>query len=73
MSKILTADDVRVMLRKECDKAGGIRAWSRAHSISAAYVSRVLRGEKEIGDSIATALGLRKNVAWGVDRRRERE
>ena len=73
MTILLPSSAVLSRLRKECDKAGGLRAWSRANHISAPYVSRVLRGEKEIGDSIAKALGLRKNVAWAVDRRRGRE
>lgn len=72
-SRLLPSSAVLSRLRKECDKAGGLRAWSRANHISAPYVSRVLRGEKEIGNSIAKALGLRKSVAWTVDSRRERE
>ena len=69
----MTATQVRERLRRACGQCGGLRAWSRAHSISAPYVSRVLRGEKEIGNSIAKALGLRKSVAWTVDSRRKGE
>ena len=72
-AKLLTAEQVRKMLRTACDASGGLRAWSRTHNVSVAYVSRVMRGEKDIGDSIARGLGLTKNVVWTVDKRRGRE
>jgi hypothetical protein len=70
--KMLSADQVREMLRRECEKAGGLRKWGRANLVSAAYVSRVLHGEKEVGDSIAKALGVTRYVAWTIDKRRKR-
>lgn len=54
----MTASDVRGILQKACDKAGGIRAWARQHGLSAAYVSDVLLDRREPGPSICQVFGL---------------
>lgn len=54
----MTAGDVRAMLQKACDQAGGIRAWARQHKLSAAYVSDILLARRGAGPSILSALGL---------------
>ena len=54
----MTADNVRDMLRKAANKAGGIRAWARERNLSAAYVSDVVAGRREPGPSICEAFGL---------------
>jgi hypothetical protein len=54
----VTADDVRAILKKACDEVGGIRAWSRKHDISAAYISDVILGRREPGPSVCRILGL---------------
>ncbi len=54
----MTASEVRDLLRKACDRAGGIRAWARERELSAAYVSDVLLGRREPGPSICEAFGL---------------
>jgi hypothetical protein len=61
---VLTADDVRALLRKEVDREGGQRAWARKHWVSAMYVSYVLNEKKEPGDSILKALGLERVVSY---------
>jgi hypothetical protein len=54
----MTADDVRKLLKAACDKAGSLRAWARAHDLSAPYVSDVLLGNRAPGPSICQALGI---------------
>lgn len=54
----MTADDVRELLRKACEKAGGIRAWARQQKLSAAYVSDVLTERRDPGPSILKAFGI---------------
>ena len=54
----MTADDVRSLLAKACDKAGGIRSWARGNGVSAAYVSDILAKRREPGPSICRAFGL---------------
>jgi len=60
----VNADDVRTLLRKEVDREGGQRAWARKHRVSAMYVSYVLSGEREPGDSILKPLGLERIVSY---------
>lgn len=54
----MTADDVRNLLRKACDKSGSNRAWAKAHDVSPAYVSDVLLKRREPGPAILDPLGL---------------
>jgi hypothetical protein len=58
----MTEDQVRALLRAECDKAGSIRAWARKHDLSAMYVSKVLRGQQAPGPSICRPLGLIREI-----------
>lgn len=51
----MTADDVRDLLRKACEKAGSLRAWAREHGLSAAYVSDVIAKRREPGPAICEA------------------
>jgi hypothetical protein len=66
--QMLTASDVREMLRRECEKAGGQTAWGRLHDISVQQVNNVLRGGDSPGGSVARALKLRRNpYTWSLD------
>lgn len=70
----MTADEVRAMLSKACEKAGSLRAWAREHKVSAAYVSDVLNGNRTPGPSILEPLGLallERTVTHTYRRRRE--
>jgi DNA-binding transcriptional regulator YdaS (Cro superfamily) len=60
----MTLDQVRALLRRECDKIGNQAAWAKAHGVSAAYVSDVLVGRREPGDAILRALGLVRVVTY---------
>ena len=70
--KTLTADEVRALLRAECEKAGGQRAWAREHGVSGAYVSQVLTGVKLPSDAVTIPLGLirRETITWTLDNAR---
>jgi hypothetical protein len=54
----MTADDVRELLKKACQKAGSNRAWAQANEVSPAYVSDVLLGRREPGPAILDPFGL---------------
>jgi hypothetical protein len=45
-------------------RAGGQRTWAATARVSQAYVSDVLNGRRDPGDSIVRALGLRKVVRY---------
>lgn len=55
---------MRALLRRECDQAGSQKAWADKHGLSGAYVSDVLQGRRDIGDSIVKALGLRAETVY---------
>lgn len=57
---MLTVDDILRLLRKECDRAGSVRAWADAHDISEIYVGQVLRGDRTAGPKILEALCLER-------------
>jgi hypothetical protein len=63
--QMLTASDVREMLRRECEKAGGQTAWGRLHDISVQQVNNVLSGQQGPGPKIEKALGIRR--VWTID------
>lgn len=54
----MTADDVRIILREACRKAGTPATWADKHGVSQAYVSDTLNGRREPGPKILRALGL---------------
>jgi len=60
----MTAEDVRNLIRQECAAAGSARAWAVKIGISGAYVSDVLAGKREPGDSILAPLGLERIVTY---------
>jgi hypothetical protein len=55
---------VLLLLKEQCETFGGIRKWSRAHKISAAYVSRILRGKKPPAKKLLDALGLEPSTVY---------
>ena len=56
MGEMLTADQVREMLRKECEKAGGQSAWARKHILQQSYVNEVVNGKRPINATISRLL-----------------
>jgi hypothetical protein len=55
-----TDEQVRGMLERQCKDAGGQKAWADLHNISPGYVNDVLNARRDIGRTIAEALGLRR-------------
>ncbi len=58
----MITDDVLVLLRDECRKAGSQTAWAREHDVSKQYVNNVLHGWDRPGDKILASLGLRCTI-----------
>lgn len=54
--ELFTIEEVRSLLKEECEYHGGINAFGRLSKISGGHVSRVLRGEKEPGPKILKRL-----------------
>lgn len=56
--------NVLTELNKAIDKAGNQVSFARANDISTAYVNDVVRGRKEPGDKILSALGLERVITY---------
>jgi hypothetical protein len=56
----ITADQIRTLLRRECRKAGGGRAWAEEHGLAFSYVYDVLAQRRNPGNKLLAALGKRK-------------
>lgn len=56
--QLLTDDDVRALLREECEKAGSQSAWGREHQIAQGIVNKTISGRRAIGKRICAALGI---------------
>ncbi len=63
----LTEDELRELLRAECEKAGSQTAWAQSADVSTAYVSDVINGRRQPGDSILRALGYKRRVEYVSD------
>ena len=63
-AKTYTADEVREILRAECEKAGSQTEWGARHCLSQVTVSHTMIGHRNIGRRIADALGLEKVVLY---------
>lgn len=62
--------DVTARLRAACETAGGQKQWAAANGVSGSYVCDVLMARREPGESILSALGLRKITRY-VETRKE--
>lgn len=62
MSAGLRTEEVLDRLRAACREAGSQTAWAEANGISVAYVSDVVRGRRDPGDSVLRGLGLQREV-----------
>lgn len=61
---IFSIGALRNLLKASCKNAGGMRAWGRLHGITAAYISRVIRGEKMPGRKLLDALNLEASTVY---------
>lgn len=62
-----TEDDVRAMLAKLREEAGGTRALATSLGLSPSYVSDVLNGRRGPGPDFLKALGMRRVVRYVGD------
>ena len=62
-------DEARKILREAIYRSGGQTAFAKKHGFTAGYVHDVLVGKRAIADRIACAIGLKREVAYTVDRR----
>lgn len=61
---LLTEDDLRIKLHKECEAAGSQKAWAERNGLSQQYVTDALLGKRGIGNGIAHRLGYEKVVRY---------
>lgn len=64
MKKKLLLKDVLALLRKEAEAAGSQKELAAKLGVTAQYVSDVLNGRREPGESILKPLGLRKVINY---------
>lgn len=60
----MNLDQVRKILREECESAGSQAAWAFRHSVSPAYVSDTLNGRREPGPALLAALGIKRVTSY---------
>lgn len=61
---MITTKELLKILSRECKKVGNQAMWARANKVSPAYVSDVLQGRREPGESIYKALGYNQVVGY---------
>ena len=61
---IFSIGALRNLLKAHCANAGGMRAWGRLHGITAAYISRVIKGDKLPGPKLLNALNLEPSTVY---------
>lgn len=59
MQRLLKLADVQKMLRKKCDEAGGVSAFSDAAGLKKQYIYQVLIGARPPSKKLCDALGIR--------------
>lgn len=65
MGKWLTEDDVRVVIREETKKSS-LRKTAKAYHLSAAYLSDILTGRRDVSEYVAGLFGFDKMVMTEV-------
>jgi DNA-binding transcriptional regulator YdaS (Cro superfamily) len=58
MKRELRIDDVRRLLARCCEEAGGQAAFAKLHGLTKAYVSLVATGKRPPSERLCTALGI---------------
>ncbi len=61
--------DVWKLLKAECDRAGGQKAWAAAHEVSLSLVNGVVAGGREPSAKLLKALRLRPVTRYVFDAR----
>jgi ribosome-binding protein aMBF1 (putative translation factor) len=63
-SSLLTADDVRELIRRAVEKEGSQSALAAKMDVSPAYLGDVMKGRRELGHSIVSYFGLTRDVRY---------
>jgi hypothetical protein len=50
--------ELRAMLSRRCEDAGGQSAWARKHGIAVSQVCEALSGKREVTDAMSIAMDL---------------
>lgn len=53
----LSGRDLREMLSRQCEEAGGQSAWARKHDVAVSQVCEALNGKREVSAGIIRAMG----------------
>lgn len=61
---VAVATDLIAILRTECARAGGVRAWARRMGFSPGTVGDVLAGRRDVSEAMANALGFVREVRF---------
>lgn len=64
MTAFTDDEGIRSLLREACDEAGSQKAWAESHGLSGSYVTDVLQGRRDPGQSILEALGYERLVGY---------
>lgn len=56
--------EVIAILVRQCKEAGSQHEWALRNGVSCQYVNDVVKGRRNPGDAILTALGLEKIVTY---------
>lgn len=59
-----TAEEVRTLLKAECEAAGSMRKWAKAHGITETQVQFACNGRFPPQPKILAALGLERVVTY---------
>lgn len=62
MAKVFTDDDIRVILKKEMVKAGGLIKWAKLNDIPVSRVSEFNTGRRPASPTILIALGFTRAI-----------
>ncbi len=63
---MITADNLRQILRHRCEAAGGQKTWAALHQLSPQYISDVLNARREVSTKLAAKLGYSKKVFFSA-------
>ena len=64
MTRTLTAEDVRLLLRKRCEEAGSQAMFAVQNGLSRHFLNDVLKGRQSPSEHMADILGLEKFSGW---------
>jgi len=61
---MLTADNMRQILRHRCEEAGGQKEWAKQNGFALSFVQFALSGDRHISARLAEALGYNRKVVF---------